>query len=306
MKLAELQERTPVGGIVARFQGNYLHEGHIDLIETVKSRHGRVLIFLGCSTKARDNEDPIDYRNRAAMIREKYPDIEIFDVWDNRCNKNWSKDLDKLIQKQLSPGQKITLYGSRDSFVPCYQGRFPTITLEPEINISATMIRKQIQVNYPSSEQFRAGMIYATALNYPVSYQAVDVAIFNEDKLLLVKKPGEVKWRFVGGFAEPDSGSLEEDAKREAQEETGLEVGDIQYVGSAKIDDWRYRKSKSKIKSALFTAQYVFGRAEGADDVEFAKWFLWDEVNAELLVEEHGVLFELLKKKNVRWQDLTN
>lgn len=300
MKLAELQERTQVGVIIARMQGHELHEGHVDLIETVRARHGRVFIFLGCNVRVGDDTDPIDFKNRAAMIREKYPDIEIGQIWDNRADEVWSQNVDKLVRQWLNPGQKATLYGSRDSFIPYYKGKFPTITLEPEINISATAIRNRIQVNYPSSKDFRAGMIYATALRYPVSYQAVDVAVFDENgRVLLVKKPGETKWRFIGGFAEPDSESLEEDAKREAGEETGIEVGDVQYVGSAKIDDWRYRKSKSKIKSALFSAKYVFGRAEGADDVEFAKWFDTETLKRENIIEEHGVLFDLLKKKEL-------
>ncbi len=298
MKIAEPIERTEVGVIVARFQGHELHEAHIDLLDTVSSRHKRVFLFLGCTTRVGDSEDPLDYKNRAAMIRESYPDIEIADMWDERENDDWSRTLDSLIRKWLPPGQKATLYGSRDSFIPYYSGKFPTIALEPEINISATMIRKDIRTNYPSSKDFRAGMINATALRYPIAFQTVDVAIFDENgRILLVQKPKEKKWRFPGGFSDVEDDSLEQGAKREASEETGVEIDNITYVGSRKIDDWRYRKSKNKIKTALFAAKYIFGRAEGADDVAFAKWFDIDKLTKDDIMPEHHVLYDLLVEK---------
>ena len=55
------------------------------------------------------------------------------------------------------------------------------------------------------------------------------------DQVLLVKKPGEKAWRFIGGFSDPSSNSLEEDAKREVKEETGVDISEPVYLGSSLI-----------------------------------------------------------------------
>ena len=51
-------------------------------------------------------------------------------------------------------------------------------------------------------------------------------------------------------------------AVREGREETGeLELTDVAYVCSQRIDDFRYRKSEHKIMTAFFAATYVSGQA---------------------------------------------
>jgi NADH pyrophosphatase NudC (nudix superfamily) len=77
-------------------------------------------------------------------------------------------------------------------------------------------------------------------------------------------------------------------------EESGVEIADIRYVCSMKINDWRYRGTESCIKTAFFTAKYIFGRPEGADDVAEAKWFKYSEIKPEHIVEEHRPLLEKL------------
>ena len=172
--------------------------------------------------------------------------------------------------------------------------------MEAEVFVSGTEIRKKIINNYPPTKDFRAGMIAATGMHYDTAYQTVDVAVINSQKneLLLVKKPNEDKWRFVGGFSDPNSMSLEADAKREVMEETGIEVGEPMYIGSTIIDDWRYRRSgNDKIKTAFFVAEYIFGVPQGADDVEVAKWFKLNTLTKDDLMEEHGVLLDMFVNK---------
>jgi bifunctional NMN adenylyltransferase/nudix hydrolase len=113
----------------------------------------------------------------------------------------------------------------------------------------------------------------------------------------LARKPDEKKWRFIGGFSDPTSVSLEEDAKREVQEEAGVEVGNITYLGSTLINDWRYRGEIDKIKTALFVAKYVFGKPEGADDVAEVKWVSMNNLNKADIVEPHHVLIDMFNEK---------
>lgn len=113
---------------------------------------------------------------------------------------------------------------------------------------------------------------------YPTSFQAVDVIIFNPTytQVLLGKKPNQKKWRFIGGFVDPNDASLELAASRELREEV---IGIIShtnplYKGSFRVDDLRYQDSVDKIMSAVFEIKLSsFEDIKGGDDIESIKWF---------------------------------
>lgn len=294
----EKTEKTDAGVIVGRFMCAELTEGHKDIIQSVLNRHQRVIAFLGLAPIQNTLNNPLPFKARKAMIEESFKEVEVHYIDDNRDDKVWSKNLDRQIQKWLNPGQTVTLYGSRDSFLKCYFGKFPTCELEAEIFTSASEIRKKIINSYPPTKDFRAGLIAATGLKYPTAYQAVDIAVINEkNELLLVRKPTESLWRFIGGFSCPESPSLEADAKREVGEETGIEISDPIYLGSSLVDDWRYKHEKDKIKTALFVAKYIYGQPEGADDVEAAKWFQLKNLTEKDIVPEHHMLLKMFTDK---------
>ena len=294
----KVTKATDVAVIVGRFQVNELHEAHIDLITSVLNKHDRVLVFLGNSTIRNTLNNPLDYRARRTMIADKFPTVEIQYINDNPSDTAWTKNLDKLIGEQLLPMQTVTLYGSRDSFLKCYSGKHNTCELEATTFISGTEVRRRVCNNYPPTADYRAGMIAATAYRFPTAFQTVDIAVVNDKgELLLARKPEEKKWRFIGGFSDPASVSLEEDAKREVQEEAGVEVGNITYLGSTLINDWRYRGEIDKIKTALFVAKYVFGKPEGADDVAEVKWVSINNLTKNDIVETHHVLIDMFNEK---------
>lgn len=294
----KVTKATDVAVIVGRFQVNELHEAHIDLITSVLNKHDRVLVFLGNSTIRNTLNNPLDYRARRTMIADKFPTVEIHYINDNPSDTAWTKNLDKLIGEQLLPMQTVTLYGSRDSFLKCYSGKHNTCELEATTFISGTEVRRRVCNNYPPTADYRAGMIAATAYRFPTAFQTVDIAVVNDKgELLLARKPDEKKWRFIGGFSDPSSTSLEEDAKREVQEEAGVEVGNITYLGSTLINDWRYRGEIDKIKTALFVAKYVFGKPEGADDVAEVKWVSINNLTKNDIVEPHHVLIDMFNEK---------
>ena len=285
-----MKEKTPkpadVGIIVGRFQCHSLHDAHIDLINTVSKKHDRVMIFLGNSALRNTINNPLDFRSRRIMIHETFPEIEVLYIKDMRDDKLWSATLDSLILDNVTPTQSVMLYGSRDSFLKAYTGKYSVCELESEQFISATEVRKRISNTYQPSIDYRAGMISATTHRYPVCYQTVDVAIFNnESKILLCRKPNELQYRFIGGFSDPRSNSLEEDVRREVMEEANIEINDIKYVCSQIVDDWRYSKEVDKIKTALFMASYTFGRPECGDDVAEVKWFDIKSLRSEVVRE---------------------
>ncbi len=188
----KVTKATDVAVIVGRFQVNELHEAHIDLITSVLNKHDRVLLFLGNSTIRNTLNNPLDYRARRTMIADKFPTVEIHYINDNPSDTAWTKNLDKLIGEQLLPMQTVTLYGSRDSFLKCYTGKYTTCELEATTFISGTEVRRRVCNNYPPTADYRAGMIAATAYRFPTAFQTVDIAVVNDKgELLLARKPDE-------------------------------------------------------------------------------------------------------------------
>ncbi len=293
MKLKET--KFDVGVIVGRFQVHKLHEAHIDLIEDVSRRHPKVIIFLGVPPTLATRDNPLDFETRKMMIVTRFPKVIVLPVNDHSNDVNWSKNLDRSIGTVIPATQSVVLYGGRDSFKPHYHGRFPVLEFENEGYFSGTESRREASIVNRDSEDFRAGVISGVYNQFPKVFTTVDIAIFNKSQILLAQKEGESLLRFVGGFAEPDSECFEDDAAREVQEETGLEVSRPIYVGSKKVEDWRYRKCPDKVKTILFLCDYIFGAAEAKDDIVGVKWVEFQSLKESDIVLEHRHLFAMLK-----------
>lgn len=296
----ERKTKYDVGVIVGRFQIYKLHAEHKNLISTVIGNHPKVLLFLGLSPCKTSFNNPLDFQARKQMILEefpadKYPNLNILYIKDEANDDVWSKKLDTQIRDLTGPNQTVGLYGGRDSFIPHYTGKFPTIELEPGAYMSATELRNITSKTTRPTEDFRAGVIWATGNKFPINYPTVDIAIidWNANRVLLARKPNEKLYRFVGGFADPASDSYETDARREVMEETHVSVDDLVYIGSKKVDDWRYRSELDKIKTMLFAATYQFGIPQADDDIAEVKWFNLGSIESEDLVETHRPLLEM-------------
>jgi bifunctional NMN adenylyltransferase/nudix hydrolase len=289
---------TQHGVIIGRFQTPELHSEHTKLIQYVLDRHEKVLLFLGVSPTLGNKKHPMDFITRKYMIEEQFgfSKLTIMPLSDNKSNEIWSKQLDSKI-KEVFPLGSVTIYGSRDSFIPYYSGINKTLELEPEVFISATDVRELASKKVIGSSEFRAGIIYSVYNQFPVVYSTVDVAIIKNDEILLGQKLGETEWRFIGGFVDPTDESDEIAAKRETLEETGLEVADFEYICSMQIEDWRYRGIKDRsIMTRFFKAKYIFGCPTPQDDINALKWFKLTPELENILVEEHKKLFKKLIK----------
>ena len=292
--------KTDIGVVVGRFQVPTLHEGHKELLKHVASLHDKVIVFLGCSPVPGTFNNPLDFESRLRMLMEFDQNLLILRIDDCRDNHDWSKTLDKQIEKNKVPSQTVTLYGSRDSFIKCYHGKHKTVELESKVFISGTEVRRRALNVTSKNADFRSGIIVGSAQRYHTAFQTVDIAITKDDEVLLAQKPGEALWRFVGGFSDVSSSSLEEDAKREAMEETGLEVGDPVYIGSTKILDWRYKNERDCIKTAMFIAPYIFGSPNASDDISKVGWFKILDIKLEDIIPEHHVLFNMFKNHLIK------
>lgn len=295
------KENTNIGVICGRFHFHELQPAHIDLIQKVIDKHEKTLIILGLSPVRNSLINPLEFKHRKAVINEVFPNLEVHYIDDNRDDIVWSKNLDKQVSKWTSPGQTVTIYGGNDNLLKVYKGKYPTAELESDIFVSSAEIRRNIINSYPPTKDFRAGLIAATGLRYPTCFTAVDIAVYDSVKkqILLARKPGEKQYRFVGGFSDPQNDSFESDAVRELKEETGLvvSVDDLTYLGTAKIPDWRYAPpSVDCIKSIFYLAEYQGGVPQADDDIEETKWHKIMDITEDIVVYEHKILVELLRK----------
>lgn len=266
--------QKPTGVIIARFQTPSLHEGHLQLIKEVKSKHNRLIIVLGVSPIKGSRKNPLDYYTRERMLKQLFPDVIVLPLSDQASDKVWSRKLDELLSNNFS-NESFIMYGSRDSFIPSYSGRFPTAALPPVQDFNATAQREAIADKVFDTEEFRAGIIYSTYNLYPKVYPTVDIALFRNDRreLLLGRKPAENAWRLPGGFADPDDTSFDAAAARELREECGqIETSPMQYEMSLKMDDWRYRSEVDKIITTLFSTDLLFGEPVADDDLTAMRW----------------------------------
>lgn len=241
--------------IIARFQTPYLHDGHRQLLAEVAKNHSKLIVLLGVSPITGSRRNPYDYYTREKMIKTDYPEVIVLPVSDHPDDRTWSENIDSLL-RSVFQGEDFCLYGSRDSFIPYYTGKFETVELPSHGDYNATELRRQYADKVFNSNDFRAGILYAYYNQYTKVYPTVDIAVFRNDKteVLLGRKANSSKWRFPGGFADPEDDCYENAAKRELTEECGeLQTSEMTYETSRKINDWRYRSEADKIITLLYS-----------------------------------------------------
>ena len=296
-------KKSDIGIIVGRFQVDRLHDMHCALIEKVMKEHGKVAIFLGVSPVLGSMRNPLDFPTREAMIKKQYPTAVVVPIPDRALDIVWSDELDRRI-RELFPVGSVCLYGGRDSFLKHYFGNYKTCEIDPGRYVSGTDIRKRISTQIMGSDEFRAGVIYATYAQYPHAYPTVDIAVLRHDdndkklhaEVLLARKPDEKLFRFVGGFVDPTDKCLEDAAKRELNEEAGvnLNVGEMSYVCSDLVSDWRYARENCKIMTSFFVTSYCWGMPQPGDDIEELQWFPLVKNLHEKMVYTHQTLISKL------------
>jgi bifunctional NMN adenylyltransferase/nudix hydrolase len=299
----DMEKKTEIGVLIGRFQVHELHAAHRDLFERVLANHKKVIVFLGCAQVIGSRKNPLDFPTRKSMVESTYSGriSAILPIYDNRSDANWSREVDRRI-REVFPMGDVTLYGSRDSFIPHYQGAFKTCELDTKVFLSGTEVRKNVSEEILQTPEFRAGVIYANYNRYPIIDSTVDLAIFNNDEteLLLARKPTDPvgKHRFVGGFVDMKDENDFAACRREGREETSAEIEPYEYVCSHTVLDWRYRTlDDRKIMTRLFKCKHVSGRIQPADDISELQWFKIQELNADLMVPEHQPLMERLLSK---------
>lgn len=294
------KNQMTVGVIIARFQVPELHAGHTHLIEYVMERHERLIVLLGDRTIQANERHPLDFETRKLMVLGAYPTAEVYRLLDRGNDVSWSSEVDLVLGANNAHG--ALLYGSRDSFIPYYKGVHQCVEVPTLGDHSGTALREN-GCHPIDSVDFRRGMIYRTKKRYPQGHPTVDMALIrkvgDEWQVLLGKRsPTDVWWRFPGGFFDPAlDESYEDAAARELGEETSVAVRATSaiYLGSCKVDDWRYADSKDRIVTTLF-AFIDFGSTPApADDLGEVGWRPLASLMKEIW-PGHAPLAEMLMK----------
>jgi bifunctional NMN adenylyltransferase/nudix hydrolase len=311
-----------VGVIVGRFQSHTLHSGHESLIDTVVELNEVTVIFLGVSRAPGTKRNPLDFLTRRQMLEayiesnvSEAKQVLILPILDQHDDTVWSKLLDEAIHAIGIRNAEVTIYGGRDSFLSRYKGSHKTKEFADlgSNNISSTMHREAVQVPIPS-EDFRAGVIYATQTSFRSVFSTVDAALIkpSEKKVLLGKKSKETHWRFPGGFVDASDQSLECAVAREAYEETGynIAIDSWWYISSCRGDDWRY-PGPERIHTAFFAADVDRyqggGTIQAGDDLVSIDWHNIDYDLLNKMVRTHkNLVTDLLVwfKRNFKIPDL--
>jgi bifunctional NMN adenylyltransferase/nudix hydrolase len=315
-------DKKKIGVVVGRFQIPDLHDGHRELLNHVFEHNDEVIIFVGCGQKY-SFANPLPYNyivnrlNHNLLHHTKKYTIKCIN--DCREDEMWNMSLDEAILKHLEKDDldtlDVCLYGSRDSFLKVYKGTFRNELVSNSIqHVSATTIRKGYHKFVDEdSIDWAKGVIHATGNLYPTSYQCVDIACLDHGnpekriKILLGKKENQLNWRLPGGFVDPSDNSLEKAALRELEEETGLSNCRIlDYVGSFRVNDYRYVKEPHKIMTCLFIVDVDRHAkiATAGDDLKEIQWFDIREL-PENIVDEHKMLINATIEKIDKDYELT-
>lgn len=123
---------------------------------------------------------------------------------------------------------------------------------------------------------------------------AVSVAVVRGDRVLLVKRaraPSQGLYAFPGGKVEFEE-SLEEAARRELLEETGIIAESLRPVSEIFIEG-RTESHPVDYLLTVFEATYAGGEAVAADDAETAAFYTLAEMEALPLA---GSVFTIARK----------
>ena len=289
-----------VGIIIGRFQVPHLHVGHVDLFKKVIERSDKVVVLLGTAPKSRKN--PLNFESRKVMIQNRFYNIDVHDIRDQKHHSVWTKNVDDLVSSLVDDDDQVTLYGGRDSFSEIYKecdGRFDVEELETPKGYSGTKLRKEVGEKIIDSDEFRAGIIAGQFQTYPITFSTVDIIvekyINNELHILLGQKPIDTlvdKWVFPGGFIDKGDQTGRNAAARELREETSLHISPKMFniFDQLEIPDYRYVNTENTIFTTVYTVEikdgwqeYVINnKAEAGDDLCDVKWVKFNEVENHL------------------------
>lgn len=144
--------------------------------------------------------------------------------------------------------------------------------------------------------------------DYPRPAVTVDIAIVTHEarpRVLLVRRkhaPFEGMWAFPGGFINMDE-SLEDAARRELLEETGVKAARLEQVHTFGAPD---RDPRGRTITVLYLARVDFSRVkpQAADDAEAVGWYYLDR--PPRMAFDHGKILARVRKHIREQKEIAN
>lgn len=123
---------------------------------------------------------------------------------------------------------------------------------------------------------------YDNIMYFDTPKPCVVVAVIKDNQILLLKQSYIFKNSkvLVSGYV-TNGETVEETVHREVKEETGIEVGNIKYLGS------NYLKAK-EIIMLTYMAEYVDGEINKSSEVEWVDWSNLEDALCEMSEDEIG------------------
>ncbi len=308
-----------IGVIVGRFQIDMLHEHHFNLIHQSLDEDNLTLVIIGGSScKEPTNRNPLSVKQRYEHLKSLFAgkNVVLSIIEDTRFDSDWYDKLEQIIDTHNIFNHKVNLYSGSKGFGPAYNQANRKYTAQiignqDSSDTSSTEMRGHIVStdHEPNNRDYRTGIIRGVGSLRPRIYNTVDIAMIKHDlkggdihnrieaQVLLGRKKNELQWRFPGGFVDFKDYDLEEAARREFHEETGLFIEHpLEYVTSLTVQDWRYEnETDAKILTTLFKTDYMSESPKPGDDLEEVAWFNVFESNTlYVLVPEHKILWNKL------------
>jgi len=118
-------------------------------------------------------------------------------------------------------------------------------------------------------------------------YLVTDIVIEIGNQILLIERRNEpYGWALPGGYVEYGE-TTEDAAMREAKEETGLTVSNLELLGVYSNPE---RDPRSHNVSVVFVAKSIEGEPKAGDDAKNLRLFDWDELPP--LAFDHAKILE--------------
>lgn len=284
---------------------HFNHLNYVNLYGQWVDKNTTIVLHDPYYKATRNNIVPINLME--AKIRIAFPNNPILVVKAIRNSYNWATSITEA----------YFLNGGSDNIDKIY---FDNEYLFNRFNegIGDNPIAKLISIDYYfqtevansklgttiMDDQFINGVIHANTKKYPAVIPTVDVGIVFEsdphhlNSIIVGKKKGDNFYHFIGGFVDPTDKSYESAACREAFEETNIIItrDELEYLGSRRINDWRYGDQTDKIITHLYCVKYNETQSELIRRYMVAKDDILELIEFPLLASEEHKITPLHRK----------
>lgn len=136
-------------------------------------------------------------------------------------------------------------------------------------------------------------------VKFPTAFNTVDIFCLVDGKVLLGKKKQDGnKWRFPGGFVDPNDQNILSAAIREFYEETKCMFHAPTKLFDRRIEDSRYVGTPHSVITHVYLIRKISGTPEASDDLDQLTWMPLDNLrnySKEILIPNHNILFQEIR-----------